>query len=211
MAENVRLHDPYARPAQQRTADLMGMFVFLGTEIMLFGGLFAAIYVVRGLHPHEVAAASRRLHLFIGAANTATLLTSSLAVAVAVRAARAGRVRLGWMLLLGAALTGLLFLGVKGMEWGMEAEEGLLPFRGMSDGLSGPVDRLFMNLYMIATGLHAIHVSIGVVLLAGLALRIGLGRLQLPERAVVVEVAGLYWHLVDVIWVFLYPALYLIR
>jgi cytochrome c oxidase subunit 3 len=68
-----------------------------------------------------------------------------------------------------------------------------------------------MNLYMIATGLHAIHVSIGVVLLAGLALRIGLGRLQLPERAVVVEVAGLYWHLVDVIWVFLYPALYLIR
>ncbi|WP_372020712.1 cytochrome c oxidase subunit 3 [Tistrella mobilis] len=211
MAENVRLHDPYARPAQQRTADLMGMFVFLGTEIMLFGGLFAAIYVVRGLHPHEVVAASRRLHLFIGAANTAILLTSSLAVAVAVRAARAGRVRLGWMLLLGAALTGLLFLGVKGMEWGMEAEEGLLPFRGMSDGLSGPVDRLFMNLYMIATGLHAIHVSIGVVLLAGLALRIGIGRLQLPERAVVVEVAGLYWHLVDVIWVFLYPALYLIR
>lgn len=211
MAENVRLHDPYARPAQQRTADLMGMFVFLGTEIMLFGGLFAAIYVVRGLHPHEVVAASRRLHLFIGAANTAILLTSSLAVAVAVRAARAGRVRLGWMLLLGAALTGLLFLGVKGMEWGMEAEEGLLPFRGMSDGLSGPVDRLFMNLYMIATGLHAIHVSIGVVLLAGLALRIGIGRLQLPKRAVVVEVAGLYWHLVDVIWVFLYPALYLIR
>ena len=100
---------------------------------------------------------------------------------------------------------------MKGYEYGLEYRDGLLPAVSDPERFSRPVEHLFMDLYFIATGLHAVHVSIGILLLAGLAWRVWQGWLALPRRAVVVEISGLYWHLVDVIWVFLYPVLYLAR
>jgi cytochrome c oxidase subunit 3 len=195
---------------QQRQASKLGAFIFLGTEVMLFGGLFAALLVMRLLHPAEVVEASKRLHFVVGGVNTLILLTSSLAVAIAVTAARDGS-RRSVLFLGAAALLGLGFLGVKAVEYAMEYREGLLPLFVPSPRFSGPVEHLFMNVYLVATGLHAVHVAVGVTLLAGTAVRLGVRSLPIPERAIVVEVVGLYWHLVDVIWVLLYPVLYLAR
>ncbi len=194
---------PYAEPEQQREAAFLGMYVFLGSEIMLFGGLFMVALAMRVLHPHEVVEASRQLHVWIGGINTAVLLTSSLAVALAVHAAHAHRRRLTMLLLLAAAALGLLFLGIKAVEYTLEYKDGLLPGLSDPERFSRPIERLFMDLYFIATGLHALHVTVGIVLLLVVALR--------PSRPVVVELSGLYWHLVDAIWIFLYPVLYLAR
>jgi cytochrome c oxidase subunit 3 len=210
MTERTELHDPFSDTRQQHAADMMGMYVFLATEIMLFGGLFAVILVMRLLHPQEVVASSRQLHVFIGAANTAILLTSSLAVALAVHAARASLRPLAAGLLVLAALLGVGFIGLKIFEYFAEYQEKLLPLTATAH-FSGPVEHMFMNIYLISTALHAVHVTVGIVILATLSLRLSLHSVPLPRRAVIVEACGLYWHLVDVIWVFLYPALYLAR
>ncbi|WP_027133222.1 cytochrome c oxidase subunit 3 [Geminicoccus roseus] len=211
MSERVQVHEPFEAAPQQREADLMGMYVFLATEIMLFGGLCAVILIYRGLHPEEVVAASKKLHLWIGALNTVMLLTSSLAVAAAVQAARAARSGLAARCLAGAALLGLLFLGLKAVEYHAEYQEGLLPILSQPPTFSSPAQQLFMNLYLFATFLHALHLTIGVALVAGLAWRLHRQSLPLPQRLMTVQVAGLYWHLVDIVWVFLYPILYLAR
>ncbi len=188
---------PYSTAPQHREAATLGMFIFLATEIMLFGGLFAVALGLRLSHPREFIDSSMQLHVWIGALNTAVLLTSSAVVALAVHAARESLVRTTRILLVVAAVLGLVFLGIKAFEYMTEYREGLLlPPVG--------VPRLFMDLYLVSTGLHALHVTVGAVLLvvvAGVASR----------RAVVVENAGLFWHLVDAIWVFLYPVLYLAR
>lgn len=211
MAEPLPLREPFSDARQQSEADRLGMYLFLATEIMLFGGLFAVLAVLRMLHPAAFVAASRQTHLYLGAANTAILLSSSAAVALAVAAAREGVRRRAARLLAGAALLGLGFLAVKAFEYGREQAEGMLPLPGAPMRFSGPVEHLFMNLYLVATGLHALHVAIGIVLLLGLAWRVARGGLSLPGRAITVEICGLYWHLVDLIWVFLFPALYLAR
>jgi cytochrome c oxidase subunit III len=211
MTDRVEVHEPYRDAGQQYAADMMGMYVFLASEVMLFGGLFAVALVLRLLHPQEVVEASKHLHIWIGALNTAVLLTSSFFVALAVEAARTPARRRAWLFIAFAAVLGVTFLGLKAFEYREEMGEGLLPALSDAPRFAGPAHRLFMDLYLVATGLHAIHVTIGIVLLAGLAWRISSHRLALPRRTVVVEVCGLYWHLVDVIWVFLYPVLYLAR
>jgi cytochrome c oxidase subunit 3 len=188
---------PYSTAPQQREAAVMGMFVFLGTEIMLFGGLFAVALGLRLTHPREFVESSKHLHVWIGAINTAILLTSSAAVALAVHAARARQPRTTRILFLVAAGLGMAFLGIKAYEYASEYTEGLLlPQAG--------VQRLFMDLYLVSTGLHALHVAVGAALLAAVAA-------FAPRRSTVVENVGLFWHLVDAIWVFLYPVLYLAR
>jgi len=188
---------PYSTAPQQREAATLGMFVFLGTEIMLFGGLFAVALALRLTHPREFVDSSMQLHVWIGAVNTAVLLTSSAVVALAVHAVRAHQFRATSVLFVIAALLGLVFLGIKAFEYATEYREGLLlPPVG--------VQRLFMDLYLVSTGLHALHVAVGAGLLAAVAA-------FAPRRVIVVENAGLVWHLVDAIWVFLYPALYLAR
>jgi cytochrome c oxidase subunit 3 len=211
MTQRVQVHEPYGEAGQQHDADMMGMYLFLGTELMLFGGLCAVILIYRNVHPEEVVAASRKLHMWIGAINTFVLLTSSLVVATAVHAARAARSKLTAACLAAAALLGLTFLGIKAYEYFEEYQEGLLPLLSRPAKFSGPIDQLFMNLYLFATSLHAIHLTIGVSFVTVLAWRLYRRRLPLPGRAVTVEMAGLYWHLVDVVWVFLYPFLYLAR
>ena len=210
MNEPVTLRPPFTDPRQQHRADLIGTYLFLGSEIMLFGGLFAAMALARFDHSTAWIDASRALHLWLGTANTAILLTSSMTMALAVAFARRGaRIAATYALAATVAL-GLAFLAVKAVEWTAEYGEGLLPLPGGGAALTGPAQRLFMHLYLIATGLHAFHLTIGVALVVGLALRLRRG-LRLPDHAVNAETTGLYWHLVDLVWIFLYPMLYLAR
>ena len=209
--QGVELQEPFAKPAQQRLADILGTYVFLTTEIMLFGGFFVLAMFLRIAYPEEYVRSSKALHLFIGGANTAVLLTSSLLVALAVQAARSGARRWAAWCLAGASLLGIVFLCLKAFEYSLEYSEGMLPVPASEAQFSSPVQHLFMNLYLLATGLHALHVTAGVVLLAGMGYGIARRALRVPTRSVVVEAGGLYWHVVDVIWVFLYPVLYLAR
>jgi cytochrome c oxidase subunit 3 len=211
MRSGVELREPYVDPGQQRAAAMMGIYIFLATELMLFGGLFAVALAIRIQHGPDYIAASRHLHVWIGTINTAVLLTSSLAVALAVHAARLGKARLAILLLGCAAVLGLAFLGLKAVEYGEEYGEGLLPGLSDPEHFSSPVHRQFMDLYLIATSLHAVHLLIGVGVLGALMLRLARRTLVVPDRSIVVAVGGVYWHLVDVVWIFLYPALYLAR
>lgn len=211
MAEQTTiLKEPYATERQQQEAAMMGMYIYLGSEIMLFGGIFIVAAIMHLTHDKEVVAASKEMHYWIGAINTAVLLTSSLFVALGVEAAKAGRraVR-GWF---GAsAVLGVVFLGFKGYEYLKEFQEGTLPVVGVHSHFEGPVQHLFMNLYLIATTLHAFHLTVGIILMTFLAIRAGTKAMPLPQRAIVMVAGGLYWHLVDIVWVFLYPVFYLAR
>lgn len=207
MAEQVR--EPYAAPVQEREAAMMGMYIFLASEMMLFSGLFLVALCLRIQHATEFAGASRQMHYFIGATNTALLLTSSFLAAVAVEAARNGRTRPG--IFASVAVLGAGFLTLKAAEYRMEFTEAILPLPGAPAAFSTSTQHVFMNLYLIATALHAVHLCIGIVLIVGLTVRLLRGTLPLPERSIVITNAGLYWHLVDVIWIFLYPVFYLAR
>lgn len=205
------LREQFEDTGQQHEADIMGLYIFLATEIMLFGGLFATILVVRFLHPDEVVEAARKLHIWIGAANTVLLLTSSFLVTLAVQGARAGRQRATALFLAISCALGIGFLALKAWEYSMEIEEGLLPLLSDPTRFSGPVEKLYMNLYLVSTSLHAVHLTIGIVMMGALAAWLWRRPDRLPRRAITIESAGLYWHLVDVVWMFLYPILYLAR
>jgi cytochrome c oxidase subunit III len=200
------LREPYPTLDRQHEAGRFGMMIFLASELMLFGALFAAAFVLFMRHPKEFADASGRLDLWLGTANTAVLLTSSLLVAVGGEA-RAHRPRRTAATFLAGAALGLAFLGIKATEYAREYAEGLMPNTDRAHFDSG-AHRLFMDFYFTATGLHALHVSVGIVLLAILAVR---QRSDRPASAMAIDNAGLYWHLVDVIWIFLFPVLYLMR
>lgn len=203
---SVRLHEPFHGLERQREADRFGMFVFLASEVMLFGGIFAAAIGLRLAHRADYIASSQELHLWLGTANTAVLLTSSLLVALAVEAAKANRQRRCAIELLAAAALGLVFAAIKGTEYWLEWRDGLMP--GVSDsGIESGPQRLFLDLYFVSTGLHAIHLAIGVGLLLVLAAKAYRDRLTSALAANV----GLYWHLVDIVWIFLFPTLYLAR
>jgi cytochrome c oxidase subunit 3 len=208
MSGEVILRTPYVEAEQQRAADFLGMYVFLASEVMLFGGLFAALSLYRAEHPAAAAEAAHHLDLWLGTANTAVLLTSSLFVALAVVFAKGGRKQISAAWLIGAAMLGLAFLAIKGVEYRTEYFEGLMPSAGPLSPLAARPANLFIDLYFVATGLHGIHLTIGVVVLVVAALR----QLRATDPTpIVVEITGLYWHLVDVIWLFLFPVLYLAR
>lgn len=201
-------HEPFADIGRQREADRLGMVVFLASEAMLFGALTLGLLALRTWEPAAFAATSRRLILLAGAANTAILLTSSLLVAIGAQARTAERPRLAAGLFAAAAALGIAFLAIKGGEYRIEYLEGLMPGAGPKQDFASPGARMFMDGYFIATGLHAFHVLVGVALLAGCAWR--LRGAQLPSDVAVGNI-GLYWHLVDVVWLFLFPILYLSR
>lgn len=202
---------PFPDADRRRGADTFGMFVFLTSEVMLFGGLFAMMAFDRIRHPAAAAEASQHLSLWIGTANTGILLTSSLFVALAGLAAREGRRRGAAWGLLGAAGLGLLFLVLKGTEYRVDYLDGVLPIVSPRSPVNAGPAQLFIGLYYVATVLHAVHVTVGVTLLTGVGVGVARGKLPMPARAETVHLAGLYWHLVDVIWVFLFPLLYLAR
>jgi len=208
MAERLKLREPFTDAAQQAAADRIGMFVFLGTEVMLFGGILAVALVDRIEHPDAVIVASRRLDLWLGAINTVVLLTSSLAMAIATVAARRERRSAVLAALLATAALGLAFLGLKAFEYAQDYAEGLMPALAPPAAPTDPAQVLFLNLYLTATALHAIHLAIGIGLVLWLAARIARRR---PAQEMTAELTGLYWHFVDIVWVFLYPVLYLVR
>ncbi len=211
MAERqASLGHQFATLDQQHHTNVLGMWVFLITEIMLFGNLFTGYTAYRLLYPGMFADASRHMDFALGSINTLVLLTSSLTMALAVRSAQVGSRR--WLVLM-LALTivlGLVFLGIKGLEYYDHYQKHEVP--GISFSYSGPYAQqapIFFLFYFIMTGIHAIHLTIGVGLVTIFLIRSLRGRFG-PLNYWPVEVMGLYWHFVDIVWVFLFPLLYLI-
>jgi cytochrome c oxidase subunit III len=194
---------------QEHEAAHFGMWVFLATEVMLFGGLFTAYTFYRTLYPLGFAEGSRHMDLTLGTLNTIILLISSGSMALAVDSARRLHLRAARRFLLATAVLGLIFLAVKVIEYRAHALDGLVP--GLLWSYDGPFPsevQLFMYAYFTMTGLHAVHLTIAIGVVAYLLLTVR-GEGALPARHTRVEVSGLYWHFVDILWVFLWPLLYL--
>ena len=194
---------------QQHEVAQLGMWTFLATEVLFFGGLILVYAVYRFGYPADFAAAARQTKIVIGSANTAILLTSSFLVAWAVAVARVAAARAAAILLSSAALLGVVFLALKGLEYSQEYREHLVPgidFAFASEHARGA--ELFFMFYFIATGLHAIHVLVGIAVLAVIA-RQARRRAYSAQYHAPITVAGLYWHFVDVVWIFLFALIYL--
>jgi cytochrome c oxidase subunit III len=197
---------------QQHEADELGMWLFLVTEIMFFGGLFLAYTIYRMEDEAAFAAASHHLDLFLGTLNTAVLLVSSLTMALAVEAAKTSRHQRLVRLLIATLILGSVFLGIKGIEYHHKYEHGLMPILGLPFEWTGPSAghaELFFDLYFVMTGIHALHMIIGLGIMAILVAKAARGGL-LGDFSAPVHITGLYWHFVDIVWVFLFPFLYLI-
>lgn len=202
------LREPWEYFERQRGAGRFGIWVFLASEMLFFGALVLTYTVCRIDHQDAFAAAGRETDIWYGTINTAILLSSSLTMAVASQAAAAGVQfrRLITSCLASTAALGFAFLVVKGFEYKEDIDKHLLPGSGFALKETGA--QLFYGLYWLVTGVHAIHLTIGITLVLRLAVLGHLRKLRLdgnPEIAV----TGLYWHLVDVIWIFLYPLIYL--
>src|SRR5262245_2193434 len=217
---------------QQRGAERLGMWMFLATEILFFGGIFLAYTVYRQWYAKEFAEASGRLNVLVAGINTLLLLTSSLTMMFAIRAAQLGDRRKLMNYLAATALLGTAFMGFKAYEYAQDYEEGLVPWTsnfgkevvpdhehpGSSPqtlleqwhekDVAPQRIRLFMTFYFVMTGIHGLHLVIGIGCMTYLWVRAYLGWIT-PDRYVAVEVTSLYWHLVDAIWLFLMPLLYL--
>lgn len=194
---------------QQHEAVRLGMWIFLATEALFFGGLFLGYAVYRFQFPEVFHHASHHLDLVLGSINTAVLLTSSLTMALSLHALQAGlRRRSLWLLGITCAL-GLVFLGIKGLEYHHKFVEHLVPGSGFAyAGGDMRQAQLFFWLYFAMTGLHGIHVLVGIGIIAFMAGMIWMEHYT-KERFLPVEITGLYWHFVDIIWVFLFPLFYL--
>ena len=233
------LRHHFADEEQQRNAASLGMWWFLGTEIMFFGGMFCAYLIYRIKYFPEFAAASRSLDLTVGTLNTAVLICSSLTVAQAVRAAQMGKRKLQVPLLLATIFFGLVFLGVKAYEWNNKYKEHHIPtfdfnakdlmrdnqkLFGLDKLQNDPSkahelqekeveiqqrSQIFFSLYFALTGMHAIHMVVGVGIFTVITWMAWKGRFT-PEYHTPLEIAGLYWHFVDIVWIYLFPLLYLI-
>lgn len=202
------LAEQFDDPVQQREASTMGMWAFLATEVLFFGGLFLGYIVYRTVYPHAFAEASRHTILLYGTINTAVLLTSSLTMAFAVRAAQLNQSK--WLVryLLLTIFLALCFLGVKAIEYNQDIREHLVPGVKFTNELP-PQGAIFWVLYWAMTGLHAVHVLVGIGLLSVMAFFAWRRRFS-DLYHTPVEITGLYWHFVDIVWIFLYPLLYLI-
>ncbi|MDR3635991.1 MAG: cytochrome c oxidase subunit 3 family protein [Isosphaeraceae bacterium] len=204
---------------QQRATASLGMWTFLATEVMFFGGMFAAYCIYRFTNPDAFALACRHLSWKLGSLNTAVLLSSSLTVALAVHAGQTGDRKGQVRYLMLTIVLGLAFLGIKAVEYWTEFEDHLVPFWNFSvTALHAPADasertlkqaEMFFVFYFFMTGLHAFHMIIGIGVFIAVAAMAERGRFT-PEYHTPLELSGLYWHFVDVVWVFLYPLLYLI-
>ena len=201
--------DPYRDAAQQADAATLGMWLFLATEMLFFGVLFFVYALARARFPEAFAAASRQTSFTLGTINTAVLLTSSFTMATAVRAAQQRDHGAAALLLLLTAVLGMAFGGVKLTEYAIDARHHLVPVLDFAfDPRLAQGALVFFWLYFTTTGLHLVHLAIGVGLALTFAWREWRRRsARLHEQ---VEIVGLYWHFVDLVWIFLYPCLYLV-
>src|ERR1044072_7981090 len=233
MAEGlVTTHDHASHPAlqhhfenmeQQREAGTLGMWVFLVTEIMFFGGMFLAYTLYRYQYPVAFATASNHLDIKLGAINTAVLIVSSFTMAMAVYTTQIGkRIASIWCLIL-TMILGATFLGIKAVEYYTKYRDHLIPghlipgnpFNPDVHALHLPVGvplgnvELFYWIYFAMTGMHALHMIIGLGIMTWLLINAWRNKYS-PEYFAPVEVSGLYWHFVDIVWIFLFPLLYLL-
>ncbi len=214
-----RLEEQFENIDQQQEVARLGMWIFLATEVMFFGTLFVSLGVYRYLYPEAFERASEQLNWIIGGINTVVLLVSSLFMVLAVHAAKVGQqkhlVRYLWL----TVLLGLIFLCFKGLEYYIDYQENLIPGwkfdenewvvqHGLQPKQVAHV-KLFLLFYWVMTGLHALHVTIGICAVAGVAVLSRKGFFS-PEYYSPVDVTGLYWHFVDTVWIFLLPMLYLL-
>jgi cytochrome c oxidase subunit 3 len=197
----------YAEPAQQREAVTLGMWAFLATEVLFFGALVAAYFNYRIWFGEEFIAAARMTKVAFGTVNTAVLLTSSACMAMAVKTYEEGSRRAPVLWLSATALLGLAFIGIKSVEYWLEYQEHLVPALNFDLQRHGGVAEIFFIFYFCATGLHAVHLLIGISLVTWLAWWIGTGRID-PASSTT-RLIGLYWHFVDIVWIFLFPLIYL--
>ena len=208
MPETAAVAPQFVSPTHRDETAELGMWVFIASEVLLFGGLMLAYIVYRHIYPAAFAAASRHTDIIFGTANTAILLTSSFLVACAVDAASAETRKLVAALLSGAILLGLIFIFLKGVEYSDEYREHLVPgidFKFDAAHASGA--QLFFVFYFVATAIHALHMLVGIGLLAALA-RLNYRAPSIRHRAAL-HSGALYWHFVDVVWIFLFALIYL--
>nr|HEV7952906.1 cytochrome c oxidase subunit 3 family protein [Candidatus Acidoferrales bacterium] len=209
------LQHHFADMEQQNDSGIFGMWVFLITEIMFFGAIFAAYAIYRSMYLPAFEFGSRLLDVKLGTVNTAVLIGSSLTMVLAVHAAQTGkRKALVFFLLLTMAL-GAVFLGIKSYEYYTKWEHFLVPglrfspTEALPSGVTVPNLEMFFCFYFFMTALHALHMIIGFGIMTVLVIMSWRGRFS-PEYYAPIEVSGLYWHFVDIIWIFLFPLLYLI-
>jgi cytochrome c oxidase subunit 3 len=222
-AEHVGLQHHFDDMEQQREAGSLGMWVFLITEIMFFGGLFFAYALYRSKYPDAFAAASNHLDLTLGAVNTAVLIVSSLTMALAVYSAQTGNRKRLIVFLICTMILGATFLGIKAVEYRQKYVDNLIPgalipghpFKWdeidhpLAAGVSPHQLELFYWIYFVMTGLHALHMIIGIGVMSFILYFSYKGRYT-SEYYAPIEISGLYWHFVDIVWIFLFPLLYLL-
>ncbi len=208
-SHSVTVRHHFETADQQKDASTIGMWLFLVTEIMFFGGMFMAYIAYRGAYPAAFAAGSERLNVPLGAANTVVLICSSLTMAMAVHSAAVGKRKLIVLFLILTMILGLTFLGIKGVEYHDKFVHHEVPGPNFQFEGDAAHTSLYFALYFGLTGLHAFHMIVGICILVVLLIMTAKGKFT-PQWHTPVEMFGLYWHFVDIVWIFLFPLLYLI-
>jgi cytochrome c oxidase subunit 3 len=207
--ENSIVAEQFEDAQQQAEAAHLGMWTFIATEILFFGGLFLAYTIYRHFYFQQFGEASRHTDVMFGTINSVILLTSSFTMALAVHAAKENRVKKIAPFLALTILLGLAFLVVKGFEYHKDLHDRLLPGANFDPSLP-PQAQIFFWLYWAMTGLHGIHVMVGIGILVVMFFLARCGKFS-GNYYTPIELTGLYWHFVDIIWLFLYPLLYLVQ
>lgn len=213
-------HDPHAQTSplqhhfadmeQQRESAKLGMWLFLLTEVLLFGGLFCAYSIYRAWHPEMFSNAHELLNVWLGGTNTVVLITSSVTMALAIRSLQLNQKKQAIWFIWSTILLAGVFMVIKYFEYSHKFHLGQLPGKYYTyQGLEGTNPHVFFSVYFMMTGLHGFHVLCGIVVMLWLLKRIRANEFN-SEYYTPVEMTGLYWHLVDLIWIFLFPLFYLI-
>ena len=207
---HVALQHHFETLEQQKEASVLGMWIFIIQEVMFFGGLFAAYMIYRFWYPAAWSEGSAELDIVLGGINTVVLIASSLTMAFAVRAAQTGEQKNTVRWLIVTMLLGLVFLVIKFFEYKHKWDLNHIPGANFQfEGAHAPQVEIFLSLYFALTGLHALHMVIGFGILSVIAWMAHKKRFS-PEWYTPVEMSGLYWHFVDIVWIFLFPLLYLV-
>jgi cytochrome c oxidase subunit III len=208
-SESLALREQFGNPQHQRDTAVIGMWVFMATEVMFFGGLFLGYAVYRMYYTQGFLEGSREMTLVIGTVNTAVLFTSCLTMSLAIKSISQGKQSRTYWLLITTAAIGLVFMALKFAEYYLHYQDHKVPgiwFESSKPRSGG--EELFFIFYFCMTGLHVIHLSIGIGIAATMAVRTALGRFN-ARYFTAIEILGLYWHFVDIVWSFLYVIFYI--
>jgi len=205
----LQLREQFSTPEQQRETATAGMWIFLMSEVLLFGALFTAFTMYRISHPHAFDLGSKDMEILLGSANTAVLICSSYTMALAVHSAETGRQNRLMLFLILTMIIGAIFIGIKFTEYYLHYQDHKAPGFWFEEHAPGAANiQMFFVFYFIMTGLHALHMLIGIGILAVLFLRALAGRFS-AEYHSPIDFGGLYWHFIDIVWVFLYAIFYI--